>query len=103
VATGALLCALLVKCQRHEGRPRQTVVAYLGSIRSDHAANLPSVRAAFWKAAGKRLDALTLDPGTRQKLEASIALRVPRPTPAELGAQDREREKRWKQLGIMPL
>jgi hypothetical protein len=102
-ATGALLSAVVAKCQRQGGRPRQTVVAYLGSIREDHANSLPSVRAAFWKAAGKRLDALALDPGMRQKLEMSIVLRVPQPTPAELQAQDRARADRWKQLGIQPL
>jgi hypothetical protein len=102
VATGALLSAVVVKCRRHNGRPRQTVISYLGAIQAAHI-ELASVRSAFWRAAGRRLDALGLDPGIRQKLEASIAVRVPRPTPAELGAQDRERADRWQQLGIPPL
>jgi hypothetical protein len=98
---GNLLSAVLVQSQRRDGKPRQKILAYIASIREYHVATLPKIRGSFWRNVDKWLDSYGLDHAMRQKLEASIAARVQRPTEEELDAQEREWEERMRKLGIL--
>lgn len=82
---GDLLTATLVECRRVEGKPRQQVVAYLGSVRLDYAGQHKIHHVYFWDAVSERLDRLgdRLDIKTRQKIEAKLAQRVAKPSARE--------------------
>jgi hypothetical protein len=77
--------AVLVRSIWRQGAPRQQVVGYLASIRAS-ARTFPAHRAWFWARVDPRLDALGLDPTTRQAVEARLMQEVPRPTATELQA-----------------
>jgi hypothetical protein len=89
------LRAQLVRCERINGQPRQRVViANLGVI-WETATKVPSARRAFWRDLAHLLDSRAdlIDAELRERIEASIAKRVRRITPAEarkLQAEDRE-------------
>jgi hypothetical protein len=72
------LVAVLVQSQRVHGVPRQRIVRYLGSIRSQERATTAAVQ-AFWQRVAAQLTALALDPATRQALEYHLARVVPAP------------------------
>jgi hypothetical protein len=68
-------CAIWVN-----GAPRQKHLAYLGGIAEDMKANAEA-RRTFWSKVTAALDALKkLKPEDRQKIEKSLAARVPPPT-----------------------
>jgi hypothetical protein len=75
--------AVLVHSVRIAGRPRQQLVGYLASIRAQYH-TAPVHRAWFWTRAEAHLEALGLDAGTRQAVEAQLQQVIPRPTDAEL-------------------
>jgi hypothetical protein len=77
-----LLSAVLVRAERRDGKPRQQVVAYLGSIDEANSGQL-APREHFWRAVDDRLATLDLDPTQRQLVEAALAKRVARLTAAE--------------------
>lgn len=88
------LSAYLVSSERVEGKPRQRVVAYLGSIR-ENATHYVGHQMGFWEAAAPTLDRLELDPETRSAVEASLTRKVPKPTEegrSEEAARFREAE-----------
>jgi hypothetical protein len=70
-----LLSAVLVRCERRGGAPRQKIVAYLGSIREDKTEDL-FARRRFWYCATSRLDGLGLEPAEREKVQAALSSRV---------------------------
>lgn len=72
----AALVAVVVESQRKGGQPRQRLIQYVGSIRLDDV-HLPSARREFWDRAASRLDHFV--PGVRQRFEAAIASKIPRP------------------------
>jgi hypothetical protein len=89
------LRAVLVRSERRGGKPRQKVVAHLGSIdERDIPAAHPRER--FWRDVDSKL--ADLPPQARAKAEATLQAVVPRPTREELQAADRERNARprWK-------
>src|SRR5262245_36840020 len=65
---GTLLVAALVTSERRGGKPRQRIVAYLGSIDAE-ALGYVRRRQAFWESAGRKLDALGLSRSQRQAVE----------------------------------
>ena len=88
-AGGVLLSAVLVSSRRVDGRPRQRIVGYLGSVRDVHLADSRR-RERFWRGADARLEGLGLAPAERRAVEARLLATVPRPTAAELAATDTE-------------
>jgi hypothetical protein len=74
--------AELVRSVRVDGRPRQQIVRYLGSIHERYC-TAPAHRQAFWHWVECRLRSLALDPAVRQALERQLAQCVPRPTGEE--------------------
>jgi hypothetical protein len=84
-----LLAAVLVQSERRDGKPRQKIVAYLGFVREEHAREKVWARKMFWDEARRRLDALGLGPAERQKVEAALGARVPRPTAEEVEEDNR--------------
>ena len=75
-----LLIASLVRSVRIDGKPRQRVVAYLGSI-SEYHAQLPWCQRYFWKQVESRLSRVA--DTDREKVERSILAVIPRPTAEE--------------------
>jgi hypothetical protein len=82
-----LLSAVLVCSERQDGKPRQKVLAYLGSIIEERI-QTSGGRSGFWKGVDSRLASLNLDPAQRQRVEDALHSVVPRLTPEE------ERERR---------
>jgi hypothetical protein len=88
--TGRLaLVAMLVQAERRDGKPRQRVVAYLGTIGTDRLGH-PYPRRWFWEKCDARLGSLTLEPAERARIEAAIEGVVPRPSPEEIAAAEQE-------------
>jgi len=95
------LRAVVVESVRVDGKPTQRHVAYLGDIdaaRTGIALN----RIWFWDAVTDRLDRLgnQITVEDRQRIEAAMAKRVPRPTPDERVASARDRAETfgWEDL-----
>lgn len=86
LATGRfLLSAVLVRSERRGGRPRQAIVAYLGSLNEDWL-NSSVARDRFWQLAAERLDRIPLTPAERQEVERQVRQRVPPPDHKEIEA-----------------
>lgn len=83
------LVAMLVRSERREGKPRQTVVAYLGSIGTDRLGDAYP-RRWFWEKCDARLAVLALEPADRARIELAINAVIPRPSPEEI--KDAEQE-----------
>jgi hypothetical protein len=75
-----ILTAMAVESVRVDGKPRQRIVAYLGTI---WERNIEHVwrRHYFWEAADKALNAMPQP--HRSKIEAELLAKVKRPTEAE--------------------
>ena len=80
-----LLSAVLVESRRVDGKPRQRVVAYLGSVRDDAPTGDDGAwrRRAFWRSVDGKLDGLGLEAGQRDAIEAKLAAVVARPSAAD--------------------
>ena len=88
-----LLSAMLVESRRHilDGKPRQRVVRYLGSIQDVHLTGDQAMRSCnrFWVAVEWHLNDLSrLSAEQRSAIETALLRVVPRPTPDELIAHD---------------
>ena len=72
--------AVLVESKRIDGRPRQKVLKYLGSIES-YLMKEPHIQRYFWKNVSVRLDSLQppLTADERKKIEDIIQKTVPMP------------------------
>ena len=81
-------CAYLMESRRVEGRPRQQVVCYLGSI-TDHQLKDLSKRHHFWEMGRIRLDSVEMDAATRERSEAAIAAVVPLPSVEDVTEYER--------------
>jgi hypothetical protein len=80
-----LLSAVLTETVRIDGKPRQRVVKYLGSIqewRIEQRAYY--ILRDFWGPVLSRLDSLDLPKKQRREIEKQIAEVVPKPTKAML-------------------
>ena len=73
------LTAVLVTSQRVDGRPRQRIVAYLGSI-GEHHTSVYWHQVDFWKSAAQHLEQLDLDADTATRIREQLAQIVPVPT-----------------------
>ena len=73
------LTAVLVTSQRVDGRPRQRIVAYLGSI-GEHRTGFYWHQFDFWKSAAQHVDQLGLDAETVARIREDLAQVVPVPT-----------------------
>jgi hypothetical protein len=75
---------ILVESVRADGKPRQRHVAYLGGI-TESAIQITAQRRYFWEAVLDGLDRLhnRMSIADRRKIEAAIALKVPRLTREE--------------------
>jgi len=91
-----VLCAQLVECRRVDGKPRQKVIKYLGSIH-DYGRDTSGHQLGFWDTADRALGELTLDAAARREVEAALLAKVPRPTPAHY--EGREAARRAGQAG----
>ncbi len=77
--------AYLVQSTRIDGKPRQRLVAYIGSIvdsqggtrRTTRCLSNPADRYWFWRDAGAKLDAAGLADAARARCEAALASVVP--------------------------
>jgi len=77
----ARLEARLVEGVRIDGKPRQRLIVYIGSIEEPYNSG---DRVDFWDVASQVLDHLGNQIGAeRSKIEASLAAKVPRPTAQE--------------------
>ena len=76
--------AVVAETRRVDGKPRQRHVAYLGSI-TERGMQIDLPRCNFWDRVAARLDALgnQITATDRNRIEAAIADKVPRPTPAQ--------------------
>ena len=79
VAQDVRWTAVLVESPWIDGRTRQRHIAMLGSI-TESQIDVARQRGYFWDAIGKKLDKLgkRVTPKDRKKIEATIALKVPR-------------------------
>ena len=93
-----LLTAVLVECRRINGRPRQSTVGYLGSIRERHVGKTAREHFRFWACVDDRLDELWLDTVTRLSIEASVAARVPRITAENEAVFNAETERVCREI-----
>jgi hypothetical protein len=75
---------ILVESVRADSKPRQRHVAYLGGI-TESAIQITAQRRYFWEAVLDGLDRLhnRMSIADRRKIEAAIALKVPRLTREE--------------------
>jgi hypothetical protein len=89
------MVAVLVESVRINGQPRQRHIAYLGHYWPRHGAY---GRKWFWENADAKLDQLNLTPADRHRLEAALALKLPRPTTQEIQAAEQESEERDQAL-----
>ena len=78
VGGSPLLTAVLVESRRVDGNPRQKHVAYLASIRERFIGVSQGRHDGFWESVDAGLDALGLDADSRDRVEASVAEKVPR-------------------------
>ena len=93
-----LLTATLVESRRVNGKPRQQVVAYLGSIREVCAVDPKYVnhQLGFWNRVGEVLDRLAnrVSSEERVKIEAKLRERVLVPAP-EAVTENIEKWGKW--------
>jgi hypothetical protein len=75
--------AVIVESRRVDGRPRQSLVRYVGTIKCSDA-QLLSARRRFWKRADVVLAEFTTE--ERKRFERALAAKVPRPTSEEQAA-----------------
>jgi hypothetical protein len=76
--------AIIVESTRVNGKPKQRHVAYLAGF-TESAIKIDAQRCFIWDSITDRLDRLgnRITPADRQKIEAAVAEKVPRPTPVE--------------------
>jgi hypothetical protein len=93
------LSAQLVESRRIDGKPRQHVIKYLGTIDS-HRIQDVGPRMFFWRHVGTALKALALPPEQQRPIELALHERVPFPTKEEIEAERehfRQLEERIRQ------
>jgi hypothetical protein len=77
------LSAVLVECVRIDGKPRQQIVAYIGSIRRRVIEQgLELDYELFWERVAAKLDRLDLSRAERRVIEAKLEEIVPNPVEA---------------------
>jgi len=93
--------AILVENTRADGKPRQKHIAYLVGF-TESRIKIAVQRCYLWDAVSARLDDLgnRITAADRERIEAAIAEKVPRPTVAEYKDEARRsvQEYGWKWL-----
>lgn len=90
---GDLLVAQLVESKRVDGKPRQKVIAYLGSIRL-HDLNRARSRLAFWRHAQAAFRKAGLTNEQKHQVDRALQTRVAKPSPDEVVTIDFLQEKK---------
>ena len=90
---GDSLYCVLIESRRIEGKPRQKVVCYLGSVDEGHL-DKTWLRVDFWDAIKPKLDGLDLTRKERQRIEDSIQQIVTR-IPEEQETQFKKERRRY--------
>src|SRR4051794_35317314 len=75
-----MLTAILVESRRVDGKPRQHILAYLGTISERYTAAYYH-QLDFWTSANLHIDSLNLDSETVTRLRSTLERIVPVPTP----------------------
>jgi hypothetical protein len=75
------LSAYLVRSQRINGKPKHQVLAFLGSLESEH---LAEKKPAWWVRVGQNLTPLNLDEYSTEQIFQALAQKTPRPTEEEM-------------------
>jgi hypothetical protein len=75
--------AQLVESHRIDGKPRQKVIKYLGTINESRVAHVGH-RIGFWRTASAAFKALGLPPEQQHTIELALHARVPFPTPEDV-------------------
>jgi hypothetical protein len=65
------LHAVLVENYRREGKPRQQIIAYLGSMREKHISD-PHLRNQFYSMLQRKLNRLNLSPRVLSKVQMNL-------------------------------
>jgi hypothetical protein len=93
--------AVLVESKRVDGKPRQQHVASIVGF-SESQTKIDMQRCYIWKTVDERLKRLSnrITQADRERIEAAVAARVPRPTPEEEkeAARGKARDLGWKYL-----
>ena len=93
--------AIIVEPVHVDGKPRQRHIAYLVGF-TESAIKIPTQRCFIWDAVSARLDQLgnQIVAADRKRIEAAIAEKVPRPTPAEYKdiARNTAQKFGWKHI-----
>jgi hypothetical protein len=89
--------AIIVENMRIDGKPRQLHVAYLAGF-TESAINHEAQRCYLWDHISERLDQLAnqMTTATRERIEAAVANKVPRPTVAQYKAVARRNGPNWR-------
>lgn len=91
-----ILSAVVVESHRVDGKPRQQVVRYIGTIyASDISQPRPMSLDRFWGQVDGALDELGVHGAVRMAMETTIATTVPRPDPADV-ERTRQEFAAWK-------
>jgi hypothetical protein len=90
---GDSLYCVLIESRRIEGKPRQRVVCYLGSV-DEGRLDKTWLRVDFWDDIKPKLDRLSLTRTERQRIEDSIQQIVPR-VPEEQEIQFKQERRRY--------
>lgn len=80
------LSAQLVESRRVDGKPRQKVIKYLGTI-NESKITYVGHRIGFWRTASAAFKALNLPPEQQHAIELALHDRVPFPTKDEIEAE----------------
>lgn len=78
-----LLSAYLVENVRVDGKPKQKILSYLGSINDAKITN-PSANENFWESVDTHLRALSLKPDQKKDIKQKLQSRIPKIPPSEL-------------------
>lgn len=85
------LSAYIVESKRIDGKPRQKVIAFLGSIKSVALQpHLAFIRVSFYRRIKEKFDELGIKEQDIQKFTRELAEKVPFPTAEEM--QDHKRQ-----------
>ena len=80
-----VLSAVVVESRRVDGKPRQKMIRYLGTVReSDITRPRPMSLDRFWTRVDGALDELGIHGAARLVMESTVKARVPRPDPEQL-------------------
>ena len=88
--------AVLVECKRVNGKPRQRVIKHLASIREYGLADdKVGWHTGFWRDVEISLRDIPMSEAEREKIEAALVRRVPKPTKEKWAAANAELNEKF--------